>query len=374
MLYVSRRTAVGEYRSTASYLRHPLALVAPSMRVPLAAIATVVLSACGSSGGAGVSAPAQPIVPMAMSGPYTIAGVVSTTATKRAAGGVAVELLGAGSASAATDSAGRFSFGSVPAANLQVILSGPSYLTRNTRLSVDGSNTALALNIIELADPFSLDFYREFARDFFDTKQLRVLNPWTTAPKFYARAVTEDTGELIPSDVMEGIRRVVVNSVPELSGQRLSVSTFEFGTEERPLQPGWVVIQFRHALISGNAGESTPGPTSAGGFIRLRYDPSREVGGINNPFHCESTTVGVADHEIVHAMGFYHTASTQTDFQSGIGCPGVGRPPRTTFHAAIAYSRLPGNADPDTDANFFSAQGVRSRPPTVISCPDSVIR
>jgi hypothetical protein len=50
------------------------------------------------------------------------------------------------------------------------------------------------------------------------------------APSFYVRTVTEDTGDLVPDEIIQAIRRVFVNSVPELTAGRFEVAAFEWGT------------------------------------------------------------------------------------------------------------------------------------------------
>jgi hypothetical protein len=78
--------------------------------------------------------------------------------------------------------------------------------------------------------------------------------------------------------------------------------------------------------------------------------------------------VQIADHEIVHVMGFWHTSDTFHDFHSATGCPGSGRPDRVRYHAAVMYSRPPGNQDVDNDSPSFMHQFAERSGPPVVSC------
>jgi len=296
------------------------------------------------------------------SGANTLRGVVLETGHRMPAAGVSVGLTTgqlynsvAWSSTVQTDAAGQFSFEAVPSGVLLVGLSGSGYITRTGALEVSGSRSDLVLDVIADAPPFSLDLYRQFARDALEsTTGLAPIKPLQLSPKFYLRTVTEDTLESIPQTILDGVRRVVVNSVPELTGGRFTVETFETGADSRDPESGWIQVLFvrdasRLTERSGTAvvGDSTIGASK--GRIRLLYAPSLDAQGLYNIQHCESLTVEAADHEVVHAMGFYHTADTLHDFHSGQGCPGNGRPRAIVYHAAIMYRRPLGNLDVDRD-------------------------
>jgi hypothetical protein len=258
----------------------------------------------------------------------------------------------------------------VPAGTLFATMTSPGYLTRETVIQVASASSSVSMDMIANTPPFSLDFYRQFARGGLDAPlALQALKPWTVPPAFFIRTVTQDTGETVTSPIITGITRVILQSVPELTGGRLS-ARIETGSDDRSVQTGFVIIHFVHdrALIPGQpsgfevgglvAGSSTVGGNA--GLITLQYDPAIDAQGLYNPLACESFTVVTMDHEIVHAMGFYHTATTFDDFHSGVGCPGGGRPERVRYHAAIAYSRPPGNLDPDRDlSTYYSVNGYR---------------
>jgi hypothetical protein len=151
------------------------------------------------------------------------------------------------------------------------------------------------------------------------------------------------------------------------------VAAFESGEEERPHQPGWVTVTFVRDLEYG--GLATAGP-SLGPWMKIRYNPALDAGPIFSG--CESVMVEIADHEIVHTMGYSHTDEVGNDFRSGKGCPGAGRPERVRYHAAVMYSRAHGNLDPDRDHWSFAitaaTSGTNSVAPVVASCPMHLFR
>jgi hypothetical protein len=206
------------------------------------------------------------------------------------------------------------------------------------------------------------------------------LHPWSVNPSFYVRTVVEDTGELVSPAVVNGLRRIFTNAVPELSADTLVVAAFQSGEEARPAQPGWVNVTFVRGLEFG--GEATVGPGGVPGgtigtnrVIRIRYNPEQE----RPPFaYCDSGMERIADHEIVHTMGYFHTDNEYLDFQSGPECTGAGRPERVRYHAAVMYSRTHGNQDPDHDHWSFAVpaglSGGNSANPVVASCPMHLFR
>jgi hypothetical protein len=127
---------------------------------------------------------------------------------------------------------------------------------------------------------------------------------------------------------------------------------------------GWVNVTFYDQLgaafwpvnVGGNSGT-----------ISIRFGMVSTQ--TTNPFNCQTPEVGVADHEITHTMGFYHTPNVYIDSFSGNGCPGNNRPDNTKYHAAILYSRPVGNIDPDVDPDTIAnTTGPADRQRLVISC------
>jgi hypothetical protein len=223
--------------------------------------------------------------------------------------------------------------------------------------------------------PFSLSFYREFARNAADApSNLQPLNPWTKAPSFYIKT-TDDQGNLVPKETIDGLMRIFVNSVPPLTAGRFAVAAIETGETDRSPADGWVRVLFQQVLSNPSAaGDSSVGGNQ--GVMHIRTTPVPPSTG----FSCTSGAAGVAVHEVVHAMGFWHTANPPTATSFGVitgqtfNCEGVRLPSMTQHHVAIAYSRSPGNRDPDSDASTFSL-GLTNQavsPRITISCPSTL--
>lgn len=288
--------------------------------------------------------PSAPAVVPAITGPNRVSGVLVSNQTRTPVPGATMTLTEIGGASATTSvttgPGGEFTFPSVPADQLWLSITAPGHLERVTNLQVTGSKLDLVVDVIATAPPFSLDFFRQFARNTFEQPGFATdLSPWSTNPSFYVRTVVEDTGELVPSRLIDGLRRVFTNAVPELSAGRLG-------------------------------GQATLGP-GVNRWIKIRYDPARD----DRPLvsSCESGMVEVADHEIVHTMGFWHTGDLLRDFQSA-DCSGAGRPERVRYHAAVMYSRVKGNLEPDRDPWNFAITASATDAPIVASCPIHMFR
>ncbi len=338
------------------------------------ALFLVSLTLAGAACSTQAAPPSAPTVVPAITGPNRVSGVLVTNQTRTPVVGATMTLTEIGGASATTSvttgPGGEFSFPSVPADQLWLSITAPGHLERVTNLQVTGSKQDLVVDVIATAPPFSLDFFRQFARRGFESPtNLGHLKPWSTDPSFYVRTVVEDTGELVSDVVVEGLRRVFTNAVPELSGRRRTMAAFEFGPESRAGRPDWINVTFVRGLAVG--GEATVGP-SAAPTMRIRYDPSLDDGPIFSG--CESVMVEVADHEIVHTMGYSHTDQTGNDFRSGKGCPGAGRPERVRYHADVMYTRVHGNLDRDRDPWNFAITTGASDAPIVASCPIHIFR
>ena len=186
-------------------------------------------------------------------------------------------------------------------------------------------------------------------------------------PSFYFNVITVGSELRVPDATIARISEIFRTSVIELSGGKLQVAAFESGTEERPETEGWVNVTFYQTMPGGSLGTSSVGGNS--GAISLRFDPNVPSNLNTNPYSCESVVVAVADHEITHTMGFWHTTNVLVDSFSGPGCPGVGRPSWAVYHSSVVYSRVPGNRDPDGDPD--SAARVLAPEPgrrPVVSC------
>jgi hypothetical protein len=331
---------------------------------------SVGVAACGGS--ATPAGPSQSPAPFL--GPHSISGIVVDNQGRSPIANATLKLQRADSVTVMTNGAGEFSVGSVPDGVLSFTLSAPGYLTHFSKLNVPGSRTDVVLDLISTASPFSTEFYRQFTRNAVESTTLRTLNPWTVDPAFYIRTRTEDTADQVASSVIDAVERVIANSIPELTGGRLKAAIIETGADPRPDTTGLIKVMFYRTFPTAEAiGDSMVGGPL--GRIRLLYDPSLDARGLYNPNGCVSLTVGAADHEIAHALGFYHTSQSWVDLHSGDGCTGSDRPVSARYHASIMYSRPPGNMDPDIDPGSFvqplqAAQGQ----PHVVACRAADIR
>jgi hypothetical protein len=268
---------------------------------------------------------------------------------------------------ATTDAQGRFALTSLPASGVAAVTVGPAgFLFRSVSYTLSAARSGLTIDAIEDTAPFSLLFYRMLARNGYESTILEVTNPWTMNPNFYVNMqIVGSNGMRMTDAVVDQMQRVVAVSIPELTGGRLRIGAFERGDTAREPQAGWVNITFYDQLDV--FGRSTVGGNT--GSMQIR---SFLISGSNpntNPNNCFSPEVQVIDHEITHTMGYWHTADSLTDTLSGPGCPGT-RPDYVKYHAALMYSRPPGNRDPDVDPSDSarSLAPVSAIPPEV-SCP-----
>ena len=242
---------------------------------------------------------------------------------------------------------------------------------REVTLSLLESRGDLVVDAIRDAPPFSRTFYEELVRNARDGAGTAATRPWTVDPSFYIRTTHVDTGEPIPAFVIDGIERVVRNSVPELSGGRRQVAAVERGTEERPAAAGWVNVLFQVDLPTpGAQGQATIGGDQ--GTIWIQYLPENPR--LFDPGSSCAFAVGVADHEIAHTMGFYHATpiagAVDRPMQSLDICNGAPRPDIVRYHANIMYSRPFGNLPPDRDPSsiLYSRIGGPGGPGPVVAC------
>jgi hypothetical protein len=272
-------------------------------------------------------------------------GRVVATQSGKPVSGASVTFTQSGVATAVTDVDGRFVFDGAESGYLALRITAPGFIERNTHLTVTAPVGDLSLDIIQNTPPFSLAFYRQLARASLGTAAgTATLNPWQQAPSFYIQSRTDDTGIRVPDDVIEGIRRVVLASVPELSAGRWTVPAFESGEAFRPVEDGWVIVQF---FQNSHLGPEALGRATIGG-PKGRIELILNAQTLGSRPNCASAMASLVEHEMVHVMGFFHTDNVLEDFH-GPGCTGAGRPERVLHHAQIAYSRLPGNRDIDVD-------------------------
>lgn len=343
-----RKTSI-RFKESGLVMLRPIAQACRLSVIPLAAVTVI-----SCDGGKATTSPSAVPSPTAPSSSTQLTGFVISNPQGTPVGGAEITI---GAVGQVTDAGGRFSV-SVANGTPAVRVSAPGYLVRETNMSAAGvARNSLLIDVIANTPPFSLSFFREFARNAADSPgSLATLNPWTMAPSFYIKT-TDDAGNPMPDDVIEGLKKIFINSVPPLTSNRFSVRAIETGPADRPAADGWVRILFLRELPNPTAaGDSTVGGNR--GLMRIRTTPV--IAG--STFGCFSAAGSVAVHEIVHTMGFWHTATPPTATAFGVStgnafnCDGVRLPPATQYHVDIAYSRPPGNRDPDSDPSSFLLQ------------------
>lgn len=224
-----------------------------------------------------------------------------------------------------------------------ITVSTPGYLTRGTAVSVNGARTGVSLDVIALASPFSLQFYRELLRGAADNPSsplLPVLR-WEVSPSFYIR--TSNGSAEMPQSVISELAGLIPSIVAEATGGRLAVLRIEAGSENRPITPGWINVEYTTEISSCGTG------TVGGGLARI------------NPICSCLGTVGI--HEITHVLGYWHH-SQPGGLMSRVAPSSCSRGLNSleAYHARIAYARPRGNTDPDNDPQSFT-QAFPAIPP-----------
>ena len=272
-------------------------------------------------------------------------------------------------APAVSDRNGVFEFANVPSTGNAVISVEPmGYLRRSFSVNLESLRTGVIVDAVKDAQPFSLPFYREFARNGNEGFQFEATRRWTVPPNFYFNVITVGSGLRVPDETIARITDIFRKSVRELSRGKLEIGAVETGTIAREAQDGWVNVTF-YAQMAGFGSASVGGNS---GVMSLRYDPLTVSTPLTNPYHCESVVVSVADHEITHTMGFWHTTNVIVDTFSGEGCPGEGRPAHVLYHAGLVYDRPPGNRDldndPETIHRALAPERGRPTPGPAVTC------
>lgn len=279
------------------------------------------------------------------SGTGVLSGTVVGYGTNTPVSGATVRL---GGTASVTNTSGQFTLSNVASSGsgvVSVVL--PGYVYRGIALTLSSMRTGVVLDVLRDAAPFSLDFYRQIARNSTESATLLPTNRWTVNPSFYFQRLTVDTSLPVPDEVIQSIQADFAASVPELTGGRFTVGASEVGDDPRPAQDGWVNVTFYTVISTGSLGNATVGGNS--GTMIIRHDPALTSNTGTNPYSCSSIALGVADNLIMYTMGFWHTVNVLADEFSGPGCPGSGRPANTVFHTSLMYSRPVGNMDPDVD-------------------------
>lgn len=179
-----------------------------------------------------------------------------------------------------------------------------------------------------LSDPrFDLNFYRMFAL----AGSIRSLSRWTRAPLVYLRTV-DDQGRTVATSLLTQTAAAIINTTGQWTGGNFGVAGLEQGTGTREGQAGWLTVAWSTSGVCG----TTNGVVGEGATIVMNHTrPECTCGPL------------VAKHELGHAMGFYHTDSSNdlmaATFQGVCDKPLSAR---EVFHAQLAYQMPIGSLDP----------------------------
>ena len=246
------------------------------------------------------------------------------------------------SLTAITDGTGAFSIRFQPGTTSRLTLEGPTIVPRSLVASVSQTRV-LDVDAIALGGSFDLKFYRQLVRDDVDSPGvLRQLRRWTQAPNIYLRTI-DDSGRAIDAATLDSTEAVIRQTTPLWTGGRFGVGIVERGTDTRQAVAGWITVIW---ISSPEYGEKYCGRAEvavSGGAIELYARGSCRCAG--------APLVGpaVVRHELGHALGFFHSDSSQdVMWNKGVYC-NEPLSARELYHAAIAYARPVGNADPDAD-------------------------
>jgi hypothetical protein len=231
-----------------------------------------------------------------------------------------------------------------PFAPYPLTASAPGTISHKVWISwTRGARTGADLSLIRTAAPFSMTFYRQFARDMYDESEGSPweLLRWMSAPSFYVRTV-DQTGRAIEPEVIALTIDAIRRAVPAYSANLYNAAAIESGTADRAPVKGWINVVFKR-----EHDDDTPcGRAGVGwnpGQITL-YDDVCSCGSVKIP---DSVTT----HEVGHAMGFFHVSdrnSVMYPYDRGDCRKGV-LSTAEIHHVAIVYSRPNGNTDPDDD-------------------------
>jgi Dual-action HEIGH metallo-peptidase len=304
---------------------------------------------------------------------WTACGGASTSPTTGGTGRIVANGSGAAVAGAVLTVPGRSITASASGqfelepstAPVPVTITAPGFLTRQTYVS--GTASGVTIDLIVAAAPFSLDFYRDFARGAWQCIQQgtagcpQPLRRWQSAPNIFLKS-TDQLGTPVPGDAIAAIRDDVTRLVPLFSGGMYQAGAFETG----PVlvgRTGWISIE----VLSVNGSTASIGDAGTAGGVHIQLYGFNPVP-VTDEFGGGCPRYGGVNHHIIahefgHAMGFRHTRNalgvmnTVGELSAGACNAEPGADER--FHAAIVYSRPPGNTDVDVDPPGFSISSQR---------------
>jgi hypothetical protein len=242
---------------------------------------------------------------------------------------------------------------------LAATIEAPGYLRRETGVTWNSAGrNDIRLDLIPDAAPFSLSFYRQIARNGFQTSSgLEPIRRWTKAPNFYVNTSNPRTGGSLRPSEIDLIQQVIRGSVPQLTGGVYGAGAIEFGSEARERRLDYINISIVYEPESNSCGRALVG--SNPGEIWLNFERCNS--------RCGGFSPEVLAHEIGHAMGLWHTEARGIMYAfEDANCNRTEFSADERLHAKIMYGRPVGNRDADLDPTSFAAVQADTGAPIII--------
>jgi hypothetical protein len=327
--------------------------------------ATVILVSCSGDSPRQPTTPSTPPVtpPPPPAQTWALAGRLTDNVTGQPIGGATLTIAGRGPVSTDGDGQWRLEGTGTSSATLAAAVEASGFVTRQTFIRWQtGGRADIGLDLLPDRAPFSLGFYRQFVRNGHEEPaRLEPLRRWRTNPNFYVNTFNPKTGRPLEPAEVALVVQALRESVPQLSGGQFAAAAIETGEVARAARQDWINLSFIYDPKGNFCGQAFVGANP--GEITMNYDRCAS--------ECGSLKVDPASiaHEVGHAMGFWHIAT------SGImnttlrprNCSNLQFSEQERFHARVAYSRPPGNLDPDNDPAGFAALTATSQGP-LIAC------